>query len=88
MSKVSEEQLKQAREFRAKQQQSQLELGGLYLTEEDIRNRKEELVVIIRETNTSIQDLMKEISKEFGDGELNLESGEFVVKENTEENIG
>ena len=88
MSKVSEEQLKQAREFRAKQQQSQLELGGLYLTEEDIRNRKEELVVIIRETNTSIQDLMKEISKEFGDGELNLESGEFIVKENTEENIG
>ena len=85
MSKVSEEQLKQAREFRAKQQQSQLELGGLYLTEEDIKNRKEELVVIIRETNTSIQDLMKEISKEFGDGELNLESGEFIVKENNEE---
>jgi hypothetical protein len=88
MSKVSEEQLKQARELRAKQQQSQLELGGLYLTEEDIKNRKEELVTSIRETNTSIQDLMKEISKEFGDGELNLESGEFVVKENTEENIG
>tara|TARA_R100001460_G_scaffold38102_1_gene72548 strand:+ start:1713 stop:1979 length:267 start_codon:yes stop_codon:yes gene_type:complete len=88
MSKVSEEQLKQARELRAKQQQSQLELGGLYLTEEDIKNRKEELVTSIRETNTSIQDLMKEISKEFGDGELNLESGEFIVKENTEENIG
>jgi hypothetical protein len=88
MSKVSEEQLKQARELRAKQQQSQLELGGLYLTEEDIKNRKEELVTSIRETNTSIQDLMKEISKEFGDGELNLESGEFVVKEDSEENIG
>ena len=85
MSKVSEEQLKQARELRAKQQQSQLELGGLYLTEEDIKNRKEELVVIIRETNTSIQDLMKEISKEFGDGELNLESGEFIVKEENAE---
>ena len=85
MSKVSEEQLKQARELRAKQQQSQIELGGLYLTEEDIKKRKEELVVIIRETNTSIQDLMKEISKEFGDGELNLESGEFIVKEENAE---
>ena len=85
MSKVSEEQLKQARELRAKQQQSQIELGGLYLTEEDIKNRKEELVTSIRETNTSIQDLMKEISKEFGDGELNLESGEFIVKEDNAE---
>ena len=78
MAQVSEEQLNSAREIRGKQQQIQLEIGSLYVSEQDIKARQEKLISDLRATGDEIQALMKTLEEEFGAGSLNLETGEFM----------
>jgi hypothetical protein len=81
MSQVTEEQLSKAREIRSKQQQIQMELGGLYVSQEDLKNRQSQLVEELRKSGDEIQSLMSELAQEHGHGTLNLETGEFTVSE-------
>jgi hypothetical protein len=81
MAQISEDQLKEARDIRAKQQQIQLELGALYVSEKDIAARQEALVVELRKSGEDIQTLMNKLAEEHGHGTLNLETGEFTVTE-------
>ena len=79
MAQVSEEQLNSARDIHRKQQQIQLEIGSLYVSEQDIKARKEKLISDLRATGDEIQALMTPIEEEFGfAGSLNLETGEFM----------
>ncbi len=81
MSQVTEEQLGKAREIRSKQQQIQMELGGLYVSQEDLKSRQNQLVEELRKSGEEIQSLMNELAQEHGHGTLNLETGEFTVSE-------
>jgi hypothetical protein len=81
MAQISEAQLNSAREIRAKQQQIQMELGALYVSEKDLAARQESLVAELRKSGEEIQSLMNELAEEHGHGTLNLETGEFTVQE-------
>lgn len=81
MAQVTEEQLSKAREVRNKQQQIQMELGALYVSQEDLKNRQSQLVEELRKSGDEIQSLMNELAQEHGHGTLNLETGEFTVTE-------
>ena len=81
MAQISEDQLTKAREARAKQQQIQMELGALYVSEKDLAARQEALVAELRASGEEIQTLMQELATEHGHGTLNLDSGEFTVAE-------
>lgn len=81
MAKVSEEQLKAGRELQSKRQQIQFEAGSLFLTAKEIAERQEELVSQFRESSLELKSFMSEISEEHGQGNLDLETGEFEVKE-------
>jgi len=81
MAQISEDQLTKAREVRAKQQQIQLELGALYVSEKDLAERQNTLVTELRASGEEIQVIMKELAEEHGHGSLNLETGEFTVQE-------
>jgi|SaaInl74LU_5_DNA_1037368.scaffolds.fasta_scaffold32766_3 hypothetical protein len=84
MAKVSEEQLEKGKGFRQRQEQITYEMGNLTITELQIKKRKSSLEEEMNSVNSSLQEFMNEISKEFADGaagSLNLETGEFEVQE-------
>jgi len=81
MAQISEDQLNKAREIRAKQQQIQMELGALYVSEKDIATRQDTLVAELRKSGEEIQSLMAELAEVHGHGTLNLETGEFTVQD-------
>lgn len=81
MAQISEDQLTKAREVRAKQQQVQMELGALYVSEKDLAARQETLVAELRASGEEIQALMQELAAEHGHGSLDLETGEFTASE-------
>ncbi len=81
MAQISEDQLTKAREVRAKQQQIQMELGALYVSEKDLAARQEALVTELRASGEEIQVIMKELAEEHGHGSLNLDTGEFTIQE-------
>lgn len=84
MAHISEDQLTKAREVRAKQQQIQLELGALYVSEKDLAARQDALVTELRASGEEIQAIMTELAEEHGHGTLNLETGEFTAQEQEE----
>ena len=81
MAQVKEEQLKAAREVKSKQQQIQMELGALYVSEKDIADRQATLVAELRSSGDEIKSIIAELEKDYGAGSLNLETGEFTSEE-------
>lgn len=81
MIQISEDQLNKARGVRAKQQQIQMELGALYVSEKELAARQDALVAELRATGEEIQVIMKELAEEHGHGTLDLETGLFTVSE-------
>jgi len=77
MAKVDEKLVETIREIQKDMQTVQLELGAIALME----NRKEELKAIHKELEAKMQATRKEISEEFGDGTLDLSTGEFTPAE-------
>lgn len=81
MIQISEEKLGSARELRGKQQQIQMEIGALYVSEQDLKARQSQLIEELRKSGEEVQELMNELAEEHGHGTLNLETGEFTVSE-------
>lgn len=81
MIQISEEKLGSARELRGKQQQIQMEIGALYVSEQDLKARQSQLVEELRKSGEAVQELMTGLAEEHGHGTLNLETGEFTVSE-------
>lgn len=62
-----------------------MELGALYVSEQDLKTRQSQLVEELRSSGDEIQALMNELAEEHGHGTLNLETGEFTVSEQVTE---
>jgi predicted transcriptional regulator len=75
---VEESFVTRAKEVRSKQQTIQMQLGNLYMASQDIEKQQEQLVAEMEGTSEDIQALMAEIREQYGDGNLNIETGEFT----------
>lgn len=81
MPQATETQLAKILEQRDKQSKIQMELGSLFVTQKDIEKRSEILMNELRSSGDEIKSVMEELSKEYGEGSLNLETGEFMPED-------
>jgi hypothetical protein len=77
MAKVKEELLAPVNEARQTMQAIQLELGAIALAE----LRKEALLEAYKEQQQKLKEATDAIQAEYGDGSVDLESGEFIPGE-------
>jgi allophanate hydrolase subunit 1 len=77
MAKVKEELLAPVNDARQAMQAIQVELGALALAE----LRKEALLAAYKEQQQKLQEATDAIQTEYGDGSVDLESGEFTPGE-------
>jgi FMN-dependent NADH-azoreductase len=76
MAQVKEELLNAVKEAQAAMQSIQMELGAIALAE----LRKEALMAAYKEQQENIQKTTEAIREEYGDGSVNLETGEFTAE--------
>lgn len=70
---IEEDTLKSIKEIREVQTNIQIEVGG-------IEAQKHLLLHRLHEYGESLQKIMKDLQDELGEGSLDLETGEFVLK--------
>lgn len=80
MTKVKEELLAPINEAQKTMQLIQMELGAIVLAE----LRKESLKEAYKEQESIIQNATEEIRNEYGDGSVDLKTGEFVPQPEAE----
>ena len=80
MAQVKEEFLNAVKEAQAAMQSIQMELGAIALAE----IRKEALMKAYKDQQEKIQQTTEAIREEYGDGSVNLESGEFTPETSAE----
>ena len=77
MAKIDEQLIAKINEAKNEMQQIQMELGAIALAEIS----KEILLANYKKLKTTIDETVSEIGTEFGDGQINLETGEFTPSE-------
>lgn len=77
MAKIDEQLIAKINEAKNEMQQIQMELGAITLAEIS----KEILLDNYKKLKTTIDETVAEIGKEFGDGQIDLETGEFTPSE-------
>ena len=80
MAQVKEELLNAVKNAQKTMQSIQLELGAIALAE----IRKEALVAAYKEQQSKVQEATEAIREEYGDGSVDLESGEFTPETGAE----
>ena len=78
MAKIKEEQLEQVKAFREAQTKLRLELGDLHLAMRNIKARQEALESEADEAEEKAGQLLNEIREEYGNGSVDVETGEFT----------
>lgn len=78
MKKVSEQQLERLQEFDKNTSQLKKALGDLTVQYEV---QKSSILMSLQEQQTSIEDIKKQISEEFGNVSVDLLTGEITVQE-------
>jgi phage shock protein A len=78
MAKIKEEQLEQVNALREAQTKLRLELGDLHLAMRNIKARQEALEAEADEAEEKAGQLLNEIREEYGNGSVNVETGEFT----------
>lgn len=78
MAKVSEEILSEIKDLRTKQGSLQAEMGSLGITKLEIEEREAAIYAELKELGSKAQEAMGKIREEYGDGSVDLESGEFT----------
>jgi len=84
MAKVSEEILNEVKELRTKQGSLQAEMGSLGITKQEIKEREAAIYAELKELGSKAQESMNKIREEYGDGSVDLESGEFTPADTAE----
>ena len=79
--KIREELLQQVKQIRTSAIQITTTLGDLVIDENNIKLQKEELLKNYSELIVSEKNLIDTINKEYGEGNLDLETGEFTPTE-------
>ena len=80
MAQVKEELLNAVKDCQKAMQAIQVELGAIALAE----LRKEALLAAYKEQQTKVQEATEAIREEYGDGSVDLESGEFTPETSAE----
>lgn len=78
MAKIKEEQLEQVNALREAQTKLRLELGDLHLAMRNIKARQEALEAKSDEAEQKAEQLLNEIREEYGNGSVDVETGEFT----------
>jgi hypothetical protein len=84
MAKVSEEILNEVKELRTKQGSLQAEMGSLGITKQEIKEREAAIYAELKELGSKAQESMNKIREEYGDGSVDLETGEFTPADTAE----
>lgn len=87
MAKVKEEQLSKVVELKQMQEQLILEVGSLTIAKKEIDERLKKVYPLVRETSEQIQVIVDEISKEYGPGTLDIQTGEFTPSESPDAEV-
>lgn len=77
MAKIDEQLIEKIKGAKNEMQQIQMELGAIALAEIS----KEILLENYKKLKTTIDETVSEIGTEFGDGQIDLETGEFTPSE-------
>ena len=78
MAKIKEEQLEQVKALREAQTKLRLELGDLHIAMRNIKARQEALESEADEAEEKAGQLLNEIREEYGNGSVDIETGEFT----------
>ena len=76
--KLKTEELDKLKEIQQKNNAVAVELGNVELSKIQIENRREEILAFLKELREEERTLGEELSKNYGTGTLNLETGEFM----------
>jgi len=83
MAQVKEELLGAVKDTQKAMQAIQMELGAIALAE----LRKEALMAAYKEQQSKVQEATEAIREEYGDGSVDLETGEFTAIDGTDAEV-
>lgn len=78
MAKLSEEQFSNMTEIRQKASSLTFELGSLERTIHQVKKRKEEINALLNEKDSELEQFMQTVREEFGEGSIDVNTGEFT----------
>lgn len=81
--KLSEEILNKIKELQQKSNEVVRELGEIELNKIILNNRKKAVEEFLKEVNKEQDALVQKIREEYGEGSLNINTGEFYPAEET-----
>jgi|688.fasta_scaffold235726_2 hypothetical protein len=76
--KLTEEELTKFAQIQAKNNAVVTQLGNLELTKLQVENRRVEILNFLSELREEENEFGKELSAKYGDGSIDLQSGEFI----------
>ena len=89
-TKFTEDELKSIQDLQVTYNQVTMAMGQLTISKHNLTLREEALKLSLEETRNSEQELAKGLNEKYGQGTLDIESGEFTptpAEEATEETI-
>jgi hypothetical protein len=78
ISKLSEQEIQDLKEFQIKNNQIAMSLGQIEIQKVILENQKDELVNKLAELQETQTKLGKELQDKYGIGSINIETGEFT----------
>lgn len=79
--KLTEEEIKQLQEIQQSQGMLIQELGEISLMELNLKTRKDKAEDFLNELRVKEENLGKELNEKYGDGSINLSTGEFEPRQ-------
>ena len=76
--KLTEEELTKFAEIQAKNNAVVNQLGNLELTKLQVENRRVEILNFLNELREEENEFGKELTEKYGEGSINLQTGEFL----------
>lgn len=79
-NKLTESELKQLKEIHSKYNGSLFDLGQLELQFAVLEGKKNEILSLIADLQSDQNKLAKDLQSKYGEGEINLNTGEIIKK--------